>query len=57
MGGLFKWAFGVDDTVKDSEGKRGRVQRFRPEGMVDVKDEESGKTKTRFGGTLEKEEE
>ena len=52
---IFKWAFGVGDEVEYDGGKKsGKVQRHRPEGMVDIKDGKSGKTDTRFGGAVKK---
>ena len=35
--GLFNWLFGVGDEVEYDGGKKsGKVQRHRPEGMVDI---------------------
>ena len=53
--GLFNWLFEVGDEVEYDGGKKsGKVQRHRPEGMVDIKDKNSGKTDTRFGGSVKK---
>lgn len=51
---LFNWLFGVGDTVQDRDGKTGKVKGFGKEGMVDVKDSKTGKTQSKFGGSLKK---
>ena len=53
--GIFNWLFGVGDDVEYDSGKKsGKVQRHRPEGMVDIKNDKSQKTDTRFGGSVTK---
>ncbi len=51
---LFKWFFNIGDDVEYDGDKKGKVKRHRPEGMVDIKDEKTGKTVTRFGGKVKK---